>query len=212
MQRVLDQLGYVESTFDPCLYYLPFLASENPQRLRGCAGLVPLDVDDFVQGGNERHSQLMESLRQKFRFGKWRVIYGSSGEYLGRTVHQTEEFEIHVSMDIEEKLKPIILSRDKVKDESRVLDASETTLVRGAGGSLLWIGRECRPDLGASCAMSMSWSKEGPTVRNIKFINKTIQELHNTPEVLLKIISISLEDGLWMVFSDASVGNDGDKS
>ena len=65
-----------------------------------------------------------------------------------------------LAMISNKKLKPIILSRDKVKDENRVL----------AGGSLLWIGRECRPDLGASCAVSMSWSKEGPTVRNIKFI------------------------------------------
>ena len=89
VRKVLSELGYFESTFDPSLYYLPFLAEENPQRLRGCAGLVLLDVDDFVQGGNPRHELLMESLRQRFRFGKWRSIYKSSGEYLGRTVYQT---------------------------------------------------------------------------------------------------------------------------
>ena len=84
VRRVLDQLGYLASTFDPCLYYLPFLAAENPLHQRGCAGLVLLDVDDFVQGGNDRRSELMEVLRKQFRFGKWRVTYGSSGEYLGR--------------------------------------------------------------------------------------------------------------------------------
>ena len=214
VRRVLDQLGYIESTFSPCLYYLPFLASENPHRQRGCAGLVLLDVDDFVQGGNSRHGELMETLRKQFRFGKWRVIFGSSGEYLGRTVSQDENFEIRITMQryIKEKLRNITLTREKVKDESRVLDANEVTLVRGAGGSLLWIGRECRPDMGAACAMSMSWSKDGPTVRNIKQINKAVQELHNTSEAFLRILPIKLSEGVWMVFSDASVGNEGDKS
>ena len=174
VRRVLDQLGYIESTFDPCLYYLPFLAAENPHRQRGCAGLVLLDVDDFVQGGNSHHGELMEILRKQFRFGKWRVIFGSSGEYLGRTVSQDENFEIRITMQryIKEKLRNITLTREKIKDEGRVLDANEVTLVRGAGGSLLWIGRECRPDMGAACAMSMSWAKDGPTVRNIKQINR----------------------------------------
>ena len=214
VRRVLDQLGYVESTFDPCLYYLPFLTTENPHRRRGCAGLVLLDVDDFVQGGNSRRGELMEELRKQFRFGKRRVMYRSSGEYLGRTVFQDENFEIRVSMQryIKEKLRNITLPKDRVKDEVRVLDPNEVTLVRGAGGSLLWIGRECRPDMGAACAMSMSWSKEGPTVRNIKHINKAILELHNTSETFLRILPIKLSEGVWMVFSDASVGNEGDKS
>ena len=214
VRRVLDQLGYIESTFDPCLYYLPFLAAENPHQQRGCAGLVLLDVDDFVQGGNIRHGELMEVLRKQFRFGKWRVIFGSSGEYLGRTVSQDENFEIRITMQryIKEKLRNIMLPRDKVKDENRVLDPNAVTLVRGAGGSLLWIGRECRPDMGAACAMSMSWSKDGPTVRKIKQINRAVQELHNTSEAFIRTLPIKLSEGVWMVFSDASVGNAGDKS
>ena len=70
-------LGYLESTFDLCLYYLPFAAEENPNNHRRFAGLVLLDVDDFVQGGNAQHCELMEQLRTKFKFGKLRDIYGS---------------------------------------------------------------------------------------------------------------------------------------
>ena len=44
------------------------------------------------QGGNERHRDLMEALRAKFNFGKWREIYESSGEYLGRTVYQMRDY------------------------------------------------------------------------------------------------------------------------
>ena len=65
---------------------------------RGCAGVVLLDVDDFVQGGNERHRLKMEELRLKFSFGKWRDLYMNFGEYLGRTVKQRQNFEIKVDM------------------------------------------------------------------------------------------------------------------
>ena len=214
VRKALDELGYVESTFDPCLYILPYLAAENPRGSRGCAGLVLLDVDDFLQGGNHRHGDLMEKLRLRFKFGKWRDIYENSGEYLGRTVSQARDYEIRISMAryINEKLSPVILPREKVKDENRALDENETTLVRGAGGSLLWVGREARPDVAASCAMTMAWGKGGPTVQNIKFCNKVIQELRSTSEAYLRIIPIPLEDGIWLVFSDASLGNDGEKS
>ena len=57
-----------------------------------CAGVVLLDVDDFVQGGNPRHEGLMETLKQRFKFGKWRIVYEGYGEFLGRTVRQMSEF------------------------------------------------------------------------------------------------------------------------
>ena len=42
--------------------------------------------------------------------------------------------------------------------------------------------------------------------------NKVIQELRSTSDAFLRIVPIGLEDGIWVVFSDASLGNDGDKS
>ena len=106
VRRVLKELGYLESTFDPCLYVLPFTAEEDQagrrdvqegqHGRRGCAGLVLLDVDDFLQGGNPRRRDLMERLRGRFRFGKWRTIYKGSGEYLSRTVYQLDNYEIQV--------------------------------------------------------------------------------------------------------------------
>ena len=69
------------------VYYLPYNHDENPEKRRGCAGLVLLDVDDFLQAGNDRHGQLMENFRTRSKFGKWRSIYKGSGEYLGRTVY-----------------------------------------------------------------------------------------------------------------------------
>ena len=170
-----------------------------PPGQRGCAGVVLLDVDDFVQGGNGRHQQKMEALRGRFRFGKWRVVFKSFGQYLGRTVYQDEDFGIRVTMEqyIAEKLRPILLSRERAKDEDSLLNEKEVSLLRGAGGSLLWVGKESRPDMSAACAMTLSWSKEGPRVLQIKQANKAINELIHTSRVALRILPIPLDCGFW---------------
>ena len=114
---------------------------------------------------------------------------------------------------IEEKLRPVTLSREKLRQgDDAPLDERETTLLRGAGGSLLWVGKECRPDVGAACAMAMSWGSSGPTVRHVKAVNKTINELKKTATVYLRILPSDLNKGIWMSISDASVGNDAEKS
>ena len=215
VRKILLQLDYVESAYDPCLYFLPYAPEDNvPAGQRGCAGVVLLDVDDFVQGGCSRHEQKMETLRQTFRFGKWRCIYKSHGEYLGRTVVQHENYEIAVSMEryIREKLRPIVLSRERAKEETSLLTEKEIGLLRGAGGSLLWVGKECRPDMSAACAMTLSGDKEGPKVIHVKQANKAMHELKQTSKVALRILPIPLGVGMWMAISDASLGNDGVKS
>ena len=215
VRKFLLSLDYRESSFDPCLYYLEYTAEDGLELpRRGCAGVVLLDVDDFVQGGNKRHQQKMQALREHFKFGKWRDVFQSYGEYLGRTVIQKENFEVNICMSryIREKLRPIILPRGRAKEDDSLLDEKETSLLRGAGGSLLWVGKEARPDMAASCAMVLSWEKEGPKVSHVKQANKAIQELQRTAETSLRILPIALEDGFWMSISDASLGNDGNKS
>ena len=215
VQKALISLEYRESSFDPCLYYLPYTPEEvEGKDSRGCAGVVLLDVDDFIQGGNQRHQEKMEVLRLRFRFGKWRDLYEEKfGEYLGRTVRQLSNYEVQVDMGyIEEKLRPVVLSRDRLKDDQALLTEKEISLLRGVGGSLLWVGREARPDMGAVCAMAMSWDKSGPRIANIKQANKAVKELQATKGLALRILPIALNDGFWISFSDASVANVGERS
>ncbi|CAJ1460698.1 unnamed protein product, partial [Effrenium voratum] len=110
VRRHLLELQYTELVFDPCLYYLKMEKGEKTsgQKL-GVAGVVLLDVDDFCQGGNNRHHERVGELRQRLKFGKWKEVYLSSADYIGRTLSQSEDFEIRVSMEryIQEKLKPV---------------------------------------------------------------------------------------------------------
>ena len=215
VRRLLLELTYQESVFDPCLYYLPAIPEEknNPEDFM-VAGVVLLDVDDFCQGGNQRHQDLMAKLRTQLKFGKWKDLYESSAEYIGRTLTQTKDFEIQVSMRryIEEKLKPVTLAKDRLKDKTSKLTEQEITWLRGMGGSLLWIGKEARPDVGAACTMAMAWTAAGPTVENILMANKTVAELKQTKDAFLRVLPIPTNAGLWVTVADASMANVENKS
>ena len=215
VRRLLLSLEYTESVLDPCLYYLPANEEERNNGVKfQVAGIVLLDVDDFCQGGNSRHEALMSTLRTKLKFGKWKDVYGSSAEYIGRTLSQQDNFEIRVSMKryIQEKLKPVVLPKERLKQKDALLDEKEVTWLRGVGGSLLWVGKEGRPDVGAACAMAMSWSSSGPTVDHILMANKTVNELKQTMEVYLRIIPIPTDQGIWLSVADASMANVEQKS
>ena len=215
VRRHLLELGYVESVFDPCLYYLKVSEDEAADQKYIVAGIVLLDVDDFCQGGNARHQELMNQLRSRLKFGKWRDVYEEdSAEYIGRTLRQMPNYEIQVSMRryIVEKLKPVTLPKDRLKDKTALLTEKEITWLRGVGGSLLWVGKEGRPDVGAACAMAMSWSSSGPTVEHILMANKTVAELKATPEVVLRVLPVPPDQSIWMSVADASMANVENKS
>ena len=122
----------------------------------------------------------------------------TTGAHLDAALHRREAQADHVEPG-------------QSQGREQVLDPNEVTLVRGAGGSG-WAERQGRPeDVGAACDMSMTWTKDGPTVQNIKHCNKVIQDLTAT-SVYLRVQPIDLHDGMWVVFSDDSLGDDGDKS
>ena len=207
---------YLTWATSPCLCYLEFSEAERAAGAhRGCAGVVSLDVDDFVQGGNPRHEGLTETLRLRFKFGKWHVVFDGYGEYLGRTVRKMRDFEIRVDMEryITEKLRVITLPRQRLRDgEEAELSDHEISLLRGAAGSLLWVGKDCRPDCGAACAMSMSWGSSKPRIKHIKAANKVISELQKTASVYLRVPPLNMDEAIWMSVSDASLANDDEKS
>ena len=76
-EEIFAELTYVESSFDPCLFFLPLNACEKKEQGNiGFAGLVLLDVDDFAQGGNLRRQSKMQELREKLRV--YKVLQGIS--------------------------------------------------------------------------------------------------------------------------------------
>eukprot|EP00974_Lingulodinium_polyedra_P068957 6676934-Lingulodinium_polyedra.AAC.1 len=47
----------------------------------GPVGHLLIEVDDIASQGTEDHGERMKKLRSRFKFGKWRSIYGDEREY-----------------------------------------------------------------------------------------------------------------------------------
>ena len=48
------------------------------------------------------------------------------------------------------------------------------------------MGKQARPDVSAACAITMSWSSNGPTIKDVKAANKIISELKRTSDHYLR--------------------------
>ena len=102
--------GYVKYPYGKCLLSL-FSSDETSE------GQLLLDVDDFMEGGNEIHRKTMEGFYDKYRCGKT-IDFRSAGQegfhFARRRVVQHADFRITVSMDeyVKSKLRPIDVQED----------------------------------------------------------------------------------------------------
>ena len=88
----------------------------------------------------------MAKLQKTFKFGKWKSIYNSEGDYAGRTVIQDQSygFHIHQAKFVQERLSPIVIPRGRRSDKkSETLDGEKWQL-RAVWGSINWVQREIR--------------------------------------------------------------------
>ena len=87
--------GCVKNPYDKCLFTL-FSSDDTSE------GQLLLDVDDFMEGGNEIHSDTMKGFYDKYRCGK-AIDLRSAGQegtrFAGRRVVQHPDIRITVSMD-----------------------------------------------------------------------------------------------------------------
>ena len=85
--------GYVKNPYDKCLFTL-FSSDETSE------GQLLLDVDDFIEGGEETHRKTMEGFYDKYRCGKAVDLRPAGQEgtrFAGRRVVQQPDFRITAS-------------------------------------------------------------------------------------------------------------------
>ena len=113
----------------------------------GPQGHILIEVDDIATHGNAVHVENMAKLQKTFKFGKWKSIYNSEGDYAGRTVIQDQSygFHIHQAKFVQERLS------DK---KSETTDGEKRQL-RAVWGSINWIQRKSRPDVSAPASLGM---------------------------------------------------------
>ena len=100
--------GY-KNPYDKCLFTL-FSSDETLE------GQLLLDVEDFIEGGNEIHRETRKGFYDKYRCGKaidLRLAGQEGGRFARRRVVPHPDFRITVSMDeyVKSKLRPIEVPR-----------------------------------------------------------------------------------------------------
>ena len=138
--------GYKKNPYDKCLFTL-FSSNETSE------GQLLLGVDDFIEGGNEIHREIMRKFYDKYRCGKaidLRLAGEEGTRFAGRRVVQHPDFRITVSMDeyVKSKLRPIEVPRGYLSNTKEISDGMLTN-VKGVNGGLGWLSSTARPDMAA---------------------------------------------------------------
>ena len=80
--------GYVRNHYEKCALSLPpSWAAKTKGAIPYNEGVILVEVDDILEGGNARHRALMEEFYSKFKCGKRKrlIDLGDEGTLIGRT-------------------------------------------------------------------------------------------------------------------------------
>ena len=123
----------------------------------GPQGHILIEVDDLATHENAVHVENMAKLQKTFKFGKWKSIYNSEGDYAGRTVihYQSYGFHVHQGKFVQERVSPIVIPRGRRSDKKSEATEGERRRLRAVWGSVNWVQRETRPDVSALASLGM---------------------------------------------------------
>ena len=187
LQRT-GRLGYKVCPYEPCVLVLP-----NEKTDSSTQGVMVIEVDDIIEGGDERHRQLMDTLEGEVTFGKVVNLQEKESSCAGKSLKQLADFSFESHMDeyVYTRMSPVVMSRKVLKKDAcnSPLDDNEKSELRGVLATLTWVGREGRPDAAAAASVLASAFPE-PSVDTIYQANEMIRQLKQHP-VRLRIHSIS---------------------
>ena len=190
--------GYRKNPYDKCLFTL-FSSDETSE------GQLLLDVDDFIEGGNEIHRETMRKFFAKCHCGKaidLRLAGQEGTRFAGRRVVQHTDFRITVSMDeyVKSKLRPIEVPRGYLSNTKEIRDGMLTN-VKGVNGGLGWLASTARPDMAAPHSIIPSGYDRRST-QLISEVNAAVKQCHAVP-ITITIWPIPFAELRWTTFTDS---------
>ena len=198
----LKALGYVQSRLDPCIYKL-----YQAGRLEGA---IAIEVDDLFMVGSPTHRELVQTLKQRFVFGKWVLLKDEpqGAMFNGRRLMQREDggFEVDMEKFVLERLNEIPVDSARRRQKEELVTEEERSQARGVCGALNWLSKEGRPDASAPASLMSSKITE-LKVQDLLTINEVVKTIKQRPKLHLKIQP--LRQMSFSVVTDASFANDG---
>ena len=202
LQRVMtEELGYVQSVADPCLYFLHGKTGHGWDRLEG---IVSIATDDMLHGGNGRHQEKMNQLNEKYKLGKF--VYGE-GRFAGKQFTPQSDAGILVDQKhyVKEKVNKIEIAKTRKAQRYSCCTDLEISQLRSLIGALSWLAKETRADLAGRVAL-LQQSFPRPRVRDMLLANQLAKEAEDF-NIGIRISPIEPAKLRVSVVTDASWGN-----
>ena len=198
LRKVLvKQLGYVESSADPCLYFLRGGQGE-------LQGVISVATDDLLHGGNEVHWQKMQWLNKNYRMGKFSK---GDGRFVGKDIKYYKDGRILLHQPAyAQKIQPIAISKERKSQKLSECSEEEITQLRGLLGALSWLSKETRPDLSGRTAL-LQQTMPRPRVQDMLEANILAKEAKEHADLGITIYPIPMEHLRVGTATDASWGN-----
>eukprot|EP00971_Amphidinium_carterae_P163432 3240555-Amphidinium_carterae.1 len=185
------------------------LPSEESRCFIPVRGIVVVLVDDIIEGGDSSHRSRIDVLKQKYSLGQHKSLMTKGGTlFNGRRVEQMSDFSFRVSMRdfITTRLQPIKVPRERKRDLSAALTEDERTVLRTVLMKILWIARQCRPEVQGSCSVIASRVPTA-TVAELVELSKVVDYLLSSPHASIRIHAIPVHEWCLAVFCDAAPNN-----
>ena len=167
-------------------------------------GIIMVATDDLISGGNERHQALMETMKQRYKFGKWEY---DQGRFCGKDLKQQSDFSIKVSQQYyaDNKCRDRIYIPKGVSNET-ACTPEQVKLLREKVGALSWLSKETRIDFCGSVSLLMQ-AFPHPTIADLKTCNRILKEAILYKDLDICIRPIPSQDLCIVVSSDAAWAN-----
>ena len=141
-------MGYVRNPYDKCIFTLPS-ASRTDVRNQG---IVLVEVDDILEGGNAVHRKNMDKFFAKYKCGKRKNMreLGQEGTLIsGIRMRQNKDYSFTWHMnEYVDKLKLIEVPRGFMTHVEEISE-SDMSQVMTVNGKIGWLSGTGRPDLAA---------------------------------------------------------------
>ena len=199
LKRTLENLQFIQSPFDPCLFVL------RSDRDGSTEGMIGIHVDDGLCCGSSKFQEKLKELENIFPFGSKKK---REFTFTGLKISQKEDNSIWVDQSQYVKdINAISISKDRKGNHELVVSEGERQALRALIGSLQYASVNTRPDISSRLSQLQGVINKAK-IGNLHEANKVLHETKMHSSVTLKIKPIPLKDLRFVAFSDASFASE----
>ena len=195
LKKSLEDLQFQQSPFDPCLFVLTDVNTQET------IGMIGVHVDDGLCCGNTVFEKKLMQLQEKYPFGSHKKT-----EFTFTGLHIKQHADFGISVDQTQYVKdiaPIQLTRERRLQHDDPVTENERQSLRAVIGSLQYAAVNTRPDLCSRLGWLQSRINHAQ-VSTLQEANRVLHEAKQHADVSINIQPIDQADLRFVAFSDAS--------